>query len=108
MLNGYSVYVFDIDGTTVYHAGDTALMPDFTMIGELYNPYYAILPVGGYYTMDIEDAAIAARMLFSPEIIPMHYNTFPNIKADIQKFVDLIEEQGQKCLPLKVNEYVEL
>lgn len=100
--------LFDIDGTTIYHAGDTALMPDFTMIGELYNPYYAILPVGGFYTMDMEDAAIAAKMLFSPEIIPMHYNTFPNIRVDIQKFVDLIEEQGQKCLPLKANEYVEL
>ena len=99
--------LFDIDGTIIYHAGDTALMPDFTMIGELYNPYYAILPVGGYYTMDIEDAATAAKMLFAPEVIPMHYNTFPNIKVDIQKFADLIEEQGQKCLPLKVNEYVE-
>ncbi len=100
--------LFDIDGTAIYHAGDTALMPDFSLIGELYNPYYAILPIGGYYTMDIYDAAIAAKMLYSPEIIPMHYNTFPNIKADIQKFVDLIEDQGQKCLPLKVNEYVEL
>ena len=38
----------------------------------------------------------------------MHYNTFKNIKADVQKFVDLIESQGQKCLPLKANEYVEL
>lgn len=100
--------LFDIDGTTIYHAGDTALMPDFTMIGELYNPYYALLPVGGFYTMDMEDAAIAAKMLFAPEIIPMHYNTFPNIRVDIRKFVDLIEEQGQKCLPLKANEYVEL
>ncbi|MCD7740094.1 MAG: metal-dependent hydrolase [Candidatus Gastranaerophilales bacterium] len=100
--------LLDIDGTTIYHAGDTALMPDFSLIGELYNPYYAILPIGGYYTMDIYDAAIAAKMLYSPEIIPMHYNTFSNIKADVQKFVNLIEEQGQKCLPLKVNEYVEL
>ena len=100
--------LFDIEGTTIYHAGDTALMPDFSLIGELYNPYYALLPVGGFYTMDIEDAAVAAKMLFSPEIIPMHYNTFPNIRVDIQKFVDLIEEQGQKCLPLKANEYVEL
>jgi len=99
--------LLDIDGTVIYHAGDTALMPDFTMIGELYNPYYALLPIGGRYTMDIEDAALAAKMLFSPEIIPMHYNTFPEIKADVKKFAALIEEQGQKCLPLKVNEYAE-
>ncbi len=100
--------LLDLEGTIIYHAGDTALMPDFKMIGELYNPYYALLPIGGYYTMDIEDAAVAAKMLYAMEIIPMHYNTFPNIKADVQKFALMIEEQGQKCLPLKVNEYVEL
>lgn len=100
--------LFDIDGTTIYHAGDTALMNEFSLIGELYNPYYALLPVGGYYTMDMKDAAIAAKMLFSMEIIPIHYNTFPNIKVNIQEFVDLIEAQGQKCVPLKPNEYVEL
>ncbi len=100
--------LFDIDGTTIYHAGDTALMSDFSLIGELYNPYFALLPVGGYYTMDINDAAIAAKMLYAMEVIPMHYNTFPNIKVDIQKFVDMLEAQGQKCLPLKANEYVEL
>ncbi len=100
--------LFDIEGTTIYHAGDTALMPDFKIIGELYNPYYALLPIGGHYTMDMEDAAIAAKMLFAMEIIPMHYNTFQNIKADVNKFKDMIEEQGQKCLPLKANEYVEL
>ncbi len=103
-----SSLLLDIEGTTIYHAGDTALMSEFSIIGEKYNPYYALLPVGGYYTMDIYDAALAAKMLFSMEIIPMHYNTFPNIKVDIQKFKDLIEEQGQKCLPLKANEYVEL
>lgn len=100
--------LFDIDGTIIYHAGDTALMNEFSLIGELYNPYYALLPVGGYYTMDMKDAAIAAKMLFSMEIIPIHYNTFPNIKVNIQEFVDLIEAQGQKCVPLKPNEYVEL
>ncbi|MBQ3642480.1 metal-dependent hydrolase [bacterium] len=100
-------YIFDIDGTTIYHAGDTALMPEFSMIGELYNPYYALLPIGGYYTMGVEEAAIAAKMLYSMEIIPMHYNTFPNIKANLQEFTDILEAQGQKCLPLKANEYVE-
>ncbi len=100
--------LIDIEGTTIYHAGDTALMSEFSLIGEMYNPYFALLPIGGYYTMDMEEAAMAAKMLFSTEIVPMHYNTFSNIKADIQKFVDLIESQGQKCLPLKANEYVEL
>lgn len=101
-------FLFDINGTTIFHAGDTALMPDFKLIGELYNPYYALLPIGGYYTMGMEEAAVAAKMLYAPEIIPMHYNTFPNIKADVNQFADLLEAQGQKCVRLKVNEYVEL
>lgn len=100
-------YLFDIDGTRIFHAGDTSLIPDFSLIGELYNPYYALLPIGGTYTMGIEDAAIASKMLYAPEIIPIHYNTFPAIKADVTKFSDLIEAQGQKCVPLKANEYVE-
>ena len=101
-------FLFDIDGTTIYHAGDTSLIPDFSLIGELYNPYYALLPIGGYYTMGIDEAAVAAKMLYSMEVIPMHYDTFPAIKVDVRKFVDLLEAQGQKCLPLKANEYVEL
>ncbi len=100
-------YLFDIDGTRIFHAGDTSLTSDFSLIGELYNPYYALLPIGGTYTMGIEDAAVAAKMLYAPEIIPMHYNTFPAIKADVNKFSDLLETQGQKCVPLKANEYVE-
>lgn len=98
----------DIDGTTIYHAGDTALMSEFSLIGEMYNPYFALLPVGGYYTMDMKEAAIAAKMLFAMEIIPIHYDTFPNIQVNINEFSALIEEQGQKCLPLKPNEFVEL
>ena len=100
-------YLFDIDGTTIYHAGDTALMSEFSLIGELYNPYYALLPIGGYYTMGVKEAAVAAKMLYAMEIIPMHYNTFPSIKANVQEFSDLIEAQGQKCIPLKANDHVE-
>ncbi len=100
--------LFDIDGTTIFHAGDSGLISEYSIIGEMYNPYYALLPIGGYYTMDINEAAMAAKMLYAMEIIPMHYNTFNNIKADVQSFKDKIEAQGQKCLPLKPNEYVEL
>lgn len=100
--------LIDIEGTSIFHAGDSSLMSDYSMIGELYNPYYALLPIGGHYTMDMNDAAIAAKMLFAMEIVPMHYNTFPNIKVDVRKFKDMIEDQGQKCLPLKANEYVDL
>ena len=87
-------FIFDIDGTTIYHAGDTSLISDFSIIGELYNPYYALLPIGGHYTMGMEEAAVAAKMLYSMEIIPMHYNTFPPIQVDINDFKTLLESES--------------
>ena len=88
-------YIFDIDGQRVYHAGDTCLNSEMRMIGEFYKPDVAILPIGGYYTMDIEQATVAAQLLGSKTIIPMHYNTFDAIKVDIMDFKSKIENLGK-------------
>ncbi len=47
------------------------------LIGELYKPDVALLPIGDYYTMDPKAAAVAVRMLGVNHVIPMHYGTFP-------------------------------
>jgi len=65
------------DGTRVYHAGDTGVMPDFALIGEIYAPEIVLLPIGDLYTMGPREAAFAARMLKPKWIVPMHYGTFP-------------------------------
>jgi L-ascorbate metabolism protein UlaG (beta-lactamase superfamily) len=52
----------------------------------------ALLPIGGYYTMDVEDAARAVRMIKPRVAIPMHYNTFPRIEADPEEFAGLVGE----------------
>ena len=101
-------FVFAIEGRSIYHAGDTCLNSEMKMIGELYEHAIVKLAIGGIYTMDIEQAVVAAQWLDTSAIIPMHYNTFPSIKVDVQKFVDSLEAQGQKCLPLKANEYVKI
>lgn len=75
----------------VYHAGDTCLFSDMEMIGELYKPDILILPIGGTFTMNPEHAAKAAKMIKSPIVVPMHYNTFPLINQDPNKFKSMVE-----------------
>jgi L-ascorbate metabolism protein UlaG (beta-lactamase superfamily) len=64
-------------GFTIYHAGDTALFSDMKLIGELYKPDLAMLPIGDHFTMGPRDAAHAIRFLGVTHVIPMHYATFP-------------------------------
>jgi L-ascorbate metabolism protein UlaG (beta-lactamase superfamily) len=65
------------DGTRIYHAGDTGLIPDMALIAELYAPEIVLLPIGDLYTMGPREAAVAARMLKPKYIVPMHHGTFP-------------------------------
>ncbi|MDP9146934.1 MAG: metal-dependent hydrolase [Acidobacteriota bacterium] len=64
-------------GFTVYHAGDTAVFGDMKLIGELYKPDLAFLPIGDLFTMGPREAAYAIRLLGVKQVIPMHYGTFP-------------------------------
>ena len=65
------------DGPTIYHAGDTDVFGDMSLIGELWEPTIACLPIGGHFTMDPRSAAKAARLLGVETVIPMHFGTFP-------------------------------
>lgn len=64
-------------GLTIYHAGDTAVFGDMKLIGELYAPDLALLPIGDHFTMGPREAAVAIRLLGVRQVIPMHYATFP-------------------------------
>jgi L-ascorbate metabolism protein UlaG (beta-lactamase superfamily) len=65
------------DGFRIYHAGDTAVFSDMALIGELYAPDLALLPIGDFYTMGPREAARACELLGVPRVIPMHWGTFP-------------------------------
>lgn len=82
----------------VYHAGDTGLFAEMSLIHELYNPDVALLPIGGHFTMGILEAVKAVELLKPRVVIPMHYNTFPIIEADPYEFKRLVEEK----LPARV------
>jgi L-ascorbate metabolism protein UlaG (beta-lactamase superfamily) len=73
-------------GFTVYHAGDTSLFGDMKLIGELYKPDAAMLPIGDLYTMGPREAAYAVRLLGVKHAIPMHYATFPFLTGTVEAF----------------------
>lgn len=79
------------NGKTIYHAGDTALFGDMKLIGELYKPDVALLPIGGFFTMSPKEAAVAAKMIGAKYTIPMHFGTFPPIEQDPEHFKSLVE-----------------
>lgn len=84
-------YVIEIDRLHVYFAGDTALFQDMQLIGQKDTIDYAILPIGDNYTMGLEDAALAAQWLNTKNIIPVHYNTWPIIAQDVDKYKEVTE-----------------
>lgn len=92
-----SSIIFDIDGVRIFHAGDTCLTGEMKTIKELYAPHIALLPIGGTYTMDVEHAVMAARWLGVKSVVPMHYGTFPEIEADLERFAQLIALGNTAC-----------
>jgi L-ascorbate metabolism protein UlaG (beta-lactamase superfamily) len=73
--------VVDLDGTRIYHAGDTCVFGDMQLIARLYEPDVAILPIGGYFTMDPREAAVALELLGTTRCVPCHYGTFPALSG---------------------------
>lgn len=82
---------------TIYHAGDTSLFSDMKLL-ENEEIDIALLPIGGRFTMDIDDALTAISWIKPKVVIPIHYNTFPLIAADAQDF--------KKCSPVPVEVFV--
>ena len=65
------------NGTKVYFAGDTCVFGDMQLIGRIYSPDVAVLPIGGHFTMDPREAAVACELLGAKRVVPCHYGTFP-------------------------------
>ena len=87
-------YVLTIKGGPVlYHAGDTAVFSDMKLIGQLYKPELAMLPIGGHFTMGPKEAALAVKMLGSKSVLPLHFGTFPPLKGTPEQLAALVGEK---------------
>ena len=80
-------YILEFEsGFKLYHAGDTAIFGDMQLIGELYSPDLALLPIGNQLTMGPFEAAHAARLLGVEHVVPIHYGTFPFLPGTPEEF----------------------
>ncbi|WP_337509566.1 metal-dependent hydrolase, partial [Desulfovibrio sp.] len=74
------------DGKHIYHAGDTCIFAGMELWGRLYPIDVALLPMGGVFTMDARQAALACKLLGCKQVIPMHWGTFPVLAQDTEAF----------------------
>ncbi len=82
------------NGLKFYHAGDTGLFFDMKLIGELYTPKVAFLPIGDHYVMGPREAAKACELLKPEVVVPMHYGTFPVLSGSVEAFKEALKEFG--------------
>ena len=78
-------FVIEMGGKKLYHAGDTGLTMDMQLL-EWENIDLALIPIGGNFTMDLEDGLRALDFIKPKKAVPMHYNTNPYIKQDPEEF----------------------
>lgn len=78
--------VVELDGKTIYHAGDTGLTYDMKIIGEFFHPDLSFIPIGDRYTMGVGSATKAVEFVQTKRVIPIHYGTFPIVNTDPEEF----------------------
>jgi L-ascorbate metabolism protein UlaG (beta-lactamase superfamily) len=95
------------DGRTIYYAGDTDVFLDMRLIGEMYHPEIAFLPIGDRFTMGPEGAARACALLEVKQVVPMHWGTFPMLTGTPDALRKLLARSGVEMLELKPGETAE-
>ena len=92
------------DRLVAYYAGDTSIFSDMKLIGELYRPSLAFLPIGDLFTMGPEQAAAACGLLGVKQVVPMHWGTFPALTGTPGRLRELVGSTGVDVLDLKPGE----
>ena len=92
------------NGQSLFFAGDTALFSDLKLIGELYKPDIAFLPIGDRFTMGPDTAAMAAKWLGVKQVVPMHWGTFPLLTGTPEQLKQHLGDAGIQVLELKPGE----
>ena len=87
-----------------YFAGDTCVFGDMQLIGRIYAPDVAVLPIGGHFTMDPREAAVACELLGVGRVVPCHYGTFPLLKGTPDELRQLVTDAD--VLAIKPGESV--
>ena len=94
------------DGPVLYHAGDTNVFSDMKLIRDLYGPKFAMLPIGGHFTMDPRGAALAARFLEAETVLPLHWGTMPQLTGTPAELEEHLGITGVEVLKVQPGEEV--
>ena len=81
------------NGVTFYHGGDTGIFDSMRIIGELYKPDVALIPIGSAFVMNPFQAAHSLKLLRPKVAIPMHYRTFPVLEQSADRFVQFAKQE---------------
>jgi L-ascorbate metabolism protein UlaG (beta-lactamase superfamily) len=96
-------FVISSDDGNFYYSGDTALTRDMELIGESVRLNFAVLCIGGNFTMEVEDAIRAANMIRCDNVMGVHYDTFPPIKIDHDQAITKFKAAGKRLHLLKIG-----
>jgi L-ascorbate metabolism protein UlaG (beta-lactamase superfamily) len=101
-------YVIELTGgPTLYVAGDTNVFSDMQLIGRIYSPDVAILPIGDHFTMGPREAAVAAELIGAPRVVASHYATFPLLTGTPEALREILPS-GVELLAPAPGETLEL
>lgn len=96
------------NGFVIYDMGDTGLFGDMKLIAEHYKPDLLLVPIGGHFVLDPEDAALATRTLIHPRfVIPMHYGTTPQLTGTPAEFMKALGPTDIKVLNMSPGDEVD-
>lgn len=96
---GWVGYLIKMNNVLIYHAGDTDVIPEMQKLTghhQSNKEFIALLPIGGRFTMSVEEAIEAAKMIQPTFVVPMHYGSIIGNKSDAEEFIELCEEAGIK------------
>ena len=91
-----------------YYSGDTALTLDMKLIAEQTELRYAVLPIGDFFTMGVDDALRAADFVGAAKVVGVHYDTFPPIKLDREAALKAAKSSGKQLLLPQIGETIEV
>jgi L-ascorbate metabolism protein UlaG (beta-lactamase superfamily) len=96
--------VIRFDDTSLYFAGDTCVFGDMQLIARLYKPDVAVLPIGDWFTMGPEEAALALELLGNPRCVPSHWGTFGLLTGTPDALAQLTSARVEQLVPGDVVE----
>jgi L-ascorbate metabolism protein UlaG (beta-lactamase superfamily) len=101
-------FLIETNEGSFYYTGDTALTYDMKLIGDYKSINFALMPVGGNFTMGIDNAILAADFINCEKIIALHYDSFPVIKIDHREAVEKFSNAGKELYLVDIGKSIEL